>query len=298
MEILTFIHPITNFEIVKYYWSDSLSGQANSAARPFSEILDTHYPHTRGDGTNTCSCGLVIWNLNLQPKPNPWGISLDDFGHRNHQTGEPEPLHKSSFREHSSHGSPIFECEWCGLSSMLDGFFDSDNEHLCEFESLPEDRFIWTAARLEVEPKSFSMQLFQENLEQLILGSLEIKLTIEGAFISSTSPEIHTVLSKLLDEGQLLLSEEVRRASDIDSEWPLQYENPSVEDFETFWSDEKLNDSRYWSENLQDFGYFKFWNSEISGNSLVRYTMTRDTFTINAARSNVPLIRIPVIWLG
>jgi hypothetical protein len=101
-----------------------------------------------------------------------------------------------------------------------------------------------------------------------------------------------------LDEGQLLLSEEVRRDSEIDSDWPLQYVNPSAKDFEEFWSDKKLTDSRYWSENLQDFGYFKFSNSEVSGNSLVRYTMSRDTFTINAPRSAVPLIRIPVIWLG
>ena len=298
MEIRSFIHPTTNFEFIKYYWPDSLSGQANSASRSLGELSEVHTPHNREDGTKTCSCGLVFWNLNLQPNTNPWGISLDDFGHRNHQTGDPEPLHKTSFREHSQSESPIFECEWCGSSSMLDGFFNGDNEHLCGLENLPEDRFIWTAARLEVEPKSFTMRLFQENLEQLNFGLLDIKLTLKGAFISSTSPEIHTLLPKLLNEGQLLLSEEVRRDSEIDSDWPPQYVNPSAKDFEEFWSEEKLTDSRYWLHNLQDFGYFKFSNAGISVDSLVRYTMTKDIFTINAPRSNVPVIRIPVIWLG
>jgi len=297
MDIKTFIHPTTNFEIIKYYWTESLSDQANSAAGPFEQMSDIHYRFNRKNGTKTCSCGLVYWGSNLPLTSNPWGLSNDDFGHRNHQTGELEPYHKSAVRKLKSPTEHIFECEWCGTTSMQDGFFDESNDHKCELDSLPESRNIWITARLDVQRKKFSIQLFDQHPDQLDLGYLDIKLSVEGATISSSSPDFRATLTKMLADGQLLLSEEVRKWCDEVSDWPSEYVNPTEQEFNVFWETEKEIQNRYWLDNVEDFGYFKFSDYGFESNSLVRYTMTKETFTINAPRSNVPIMRMPVIGL-
>ena len=298
MDIQTFIHPATNFEIMKYYWPQSLSGQVNSAAGPFGQISDIHYRFDREDGTKTCSCGLVYWDSNLPLDSNPWGLSIDDFGHRNHQTGELEPCHMSAVRKFESPTEHIFECEWCGTTSMHEGFFDESNYHQCELENLPESRFIWITASLDVQGKMFSLQLFDQHPENLDFGFLEIKLGLEGAIISSSSPNFRVALLKRLIGGQILLSEEVRKGSGEASGWPSEYVNPIEEELDVFWETERQEHNQYSLENLDDFGYFKFSDSKFERNSLVRYTMTKETFTINAPRSNVPLMRMPVIGLA
>ena len=297
MDIKTFIHPTTNFEIIKYYWPESLNGQANEAVGPFDQLSDIHYRLDREDGTKTCSCGLVYWDSNLPLNSNPWGLSIDDFGHRNRQTGELEPLHKTAVRKHESPTEHIYVCEWCGTTSTLEGFFEESEDHKCELENLLESRFIWITAGLDVKTKKFSIQLFDQHLEHLDLGFLEIKLGIEGAMISSNSPDFRTALSKLLGEGQLLFSEEVRKDSDEVPGWPSEYVNPTESELDVFWQAERTNHDRYWLDDSEDFGYFKFSNSPFESNSLVRYSLTKDTLTINAARSNMPLMRMPVIGL-
>ena len=297
MDIKTFMHPTTNFEIIKYYWPESLTGQANSAAGPFDQIFDIHYTVHRENGTKTCSCGLVYWDSGLPLSPNPWGLSIDDFGHRNHQTGELEPLYKTSVRKLESPAELIFECEWCGTSSMHDGFFDESNDHKCEVENLPESRLIWTVARLEIQQKKFVILLFDEHLEHLNLGFLEIKLGLEGAMISSSSPDFRAALSTLLGDRQLLLSEEVRKNIGDFSDWPSEYVNSTDVELDVYWETERKNQKHYSLDNLEDFGYFKFSDSTVETNGLVRYSMTKETFTINAPRSNVPLMRMLVIGL-
>jgi len=297
MDIQTFIHPTTNIEIIKYYWPESLSGQANSAAGPFDQMFDIHYRFDRENGTKTCSCGLVYWGSNLSLGANPWGLSIDDFGHRNHQTGEPESYHKSAVRKFEAPTEHIFECEWCGTTSIQDGFFDETNDHNCELDSLPESRNIWITARLDVQGRKFSIQLFDQHPEQLDLGLLDIKLGIQGAMISSQSPDVCTNLLELFGDGQLLLSEEVRKWCDEVSDWPSEYVNPTEQEFNVFWETEKEKQNRYWLDNVEDFGYFKFSDYGFESNSLVRYAMTKEIFTINASRSNVPIMRMPVIGL-
>jgi hypothetical protein len=297
MDIKTFIHPTTNFEIIKYYWPESLSGQANSAAGPFEQMSDIHYRFNREDGTKTCSCGLVYWDSNLPLTSNPWGLSNDDFGHRNHQTGELEPLQKTALRKFELPTEHIYVCEWCGTTSMQEGFFDESNYHQCESENLPESRFIWIIASLDVQRKKFSIQLIDQHPEQPDLGFLDIKLGIEGAMISSGSPDFRTALLELMGDGQLLLSEEMRKGGDEVSDWPSEYVNPTEQELNVFWETEKEKQNRYWLDNVEDFGYFKFSDAGFESKSLVRYTMTKDIFTINAARSNMPLMRMPVINL-
>jgi hypothetical protein len=297
MDIQTFIHPTTKIEIIKYYWPESLSGQANSAAGPFDQMLDIHYTVNRENGTKTCSCGLVYWDSNLPLDSNPWGLSIDDFGHRNHQTGELEPVHKTAVKKLESPTEHIYVCEWCGTTSMQEGFFDESNYHPCELENLPESRFIWITASLDVQRKKFSIQLFDQHPEQPDRGFLDIKLSVEGATISSSSPDFRATLTKTLADGQLLLSEEVRKWCDEVSDWPSEYVNPTEEELDVFWEIERKNQKRYSLDNLEDFGYYKFSNVKSESKSLVRYTMTKDTFTINAERSNMPLMRMPVIGL-
>ena len=297
MDIKTFMHPTTNFKIMKYYWPESLSGQANSAAGPFDQMSDIHFRIDREDGTKTCSCGLVYWDSELPLSSNPWGLSIDDFGHRNHQTGELEPLHKTAVSKLESPPEHIYVCEWCGTTSMLDGFFEESSNHKCELENLLESRFIWITAGLDVKRKKFSIQLFDQHLEDLDLGFLDIKLGIEGAMISSSSPDFRTALLKLMSDGQLLLSEEVRKWGDEVSDWPNEYVNPTEAELDVFWQTERINQKRYSLDNQEDFGYYKFSNAKFESKSLVRYTMTKDTFTINAARSYMPLMRMPVIGL-
>jgi hypothetical protein len=295
MDIQTFRHPATNFEIIKYYWPESLSGQANSATGPFNHLPDIHYMFTRENGTSTCSCGLVYWGSNLPLDSNPWGLSMDDFGHRNHQTGEYEPYHKLAVRKFKSPTEHIFECEWCRTTSIQDEFFDESKNHQCELENLPDSRLIWITASLEVQRKKLSLQLFGQQPERQDLGFLVIKLGLEGATISSSNPDFRATLNNMLAEGQLLLSEELREVSDEASDWPSEHVNPTETELELFWEIELENKSRYFLGNLENFGYFKFSNTTFESDSLVRYTMTKEAFTINAARSNMPLMRIPVI---
>ena len=297
MDIKTFIHPTTNFEIIKYYWPESLNGQANAAAGPFSQRSEIHYRVDREDGTETCSCGLVYWDSGLPLSSNPWGHSIDDFGHRNHQTGNLESYHESAVRKFASPTEYIFECEWCTKTSLQNGFFEDSSNHKCELEKFPESRNIWITARLEVMRKKFLIQLFDQHLEDLDFGFLDIKLGLEGAMISSSSPDFRASLLKLLGEGQLLLSEEVRKWCDEVPDWPNEYVNPTEAELDVFWQTERINQKRYSLDNLNDFGYYKFSNAKFESKSLVRYTMTKDTFTINAARSNMPLMRMPVIGL-
>lgn len=297
MDLQTFIHPTTNFEIIKYYWPESLSGQANSAAGPFDQMSDIHYRLNREDGTKTCSCGLVYWDSDLPLSSNPWGLSIDDFGHRNHQTGELEPLHKTTVRKHESPTENIYVCEWCSRTSIQNGFFEECGNHKCELANFPESRNIWITARLDVQRKRYLIQLFDQHLEDLDLGFLDIKLGIEGAMISSSSPDFRTALMKLMSDGQLLLSEEVRKWCDEVPDWPSDYVNPKEEELDVFWQTERINQKRYLLDNLDDFGYYKFSNAKLDSKDLVRFTMTKDTFTINAARSNMPLMRMPVIGL-
>jgi hypothetical protein len=295
MDIKSFIHPTTNFEIIKYYWPESLTGQANSAAGPFDQMSDIHYRVNRENGTKTCSCGLVYWDSGLPLSSNPWGLSIDDFGHRNHQTGELEPLYKTSVIKLESPTENIYECEWCYKPSTR--VFNEGNAHNCELENPPESRDIWITTRLDVQRKKFSIQLFDQHLKDLDLGCLDIKLGIEGAMISSGNPDFRTALVKLLGDGQLLLSEEVRKWCDEVSDWPSEYVNPTEQEFNVFWETERNDQKRYRLDNVEDFGYFKFSDSGFESNSLVRYTMTKETFTINAPRSNVPLMRMLVIGL-
>jgi hypothetical protein len=295
MDIKTFRHPATNFEIIKYYWPESLSGQANSATGPFNHLPDIHYMFTRENGTSTCSCGLVYWGSNLPLDSNPWGLSMDDFGHRNHQTGEYEPCHKLAVRKLEPPTEHIFECEWCRTTSIQDDFFDESKNHQCQLEKLTDSRLMWITASLEVQRKKLSLQLFDQHPESLDHGFLEIKLGLEGATISSSNPDFRETLNKMLAESQLLLSEELREVSDESSDWPSEYVNPTEKELEFFWEVEIENKSRYFLGNLEDFGYFKFSNTTFQSNSLVRYTMTKDAFIINAARSNMPIMRIPVI---
>ena len=297
MDIKTFIHPTTNFEIIKYYWPESLSGQANSAAGPFEQMSDIHCRFNRKNGTKTCSCGLVYWDSNLPLTSNPWGLSNDDFGHRNHQTGELEPLQKTALRKFELPTEHIYVCEWCGTTSMQDGFFEESSNHKCELENLPESRDIWITAALDVQRKKFSFRLFDQHLEGQDLGFLDIKLGVQGAMVSSSSPDFRTALMKLLGDGQLLLSEEVRKGGDEVSDWPSEYVNPTEEELDVFWKTERENRKRYFLDNLEDFGYYKFSNAKFESKSLVRYTMTKDIFTIHAARCNMPLMRMPVINL-
>jgi len=297
MDIQIFRHPATNFEIIKYYWPESLSGQANSAAGPSNQMSGIHYKFEREDGRKTCSCGLVYWGSDLPLSSNPWGLSIDDFGHRNHQTGELEVYYKSGVRKAESPTEYIFECDWCGTTSMQDGFFDESHNHKCELENLPESRFIWTVARLEIQNKKFRIRIFDENPENLDFGFLDLKLALEGATASSSSPDFQTALKKMLADGQLLLSEEVREGSGELSDWPSEYVNPTDEELGLHWEAERQNKKRYFLDNGEDSGYFKFSNAAIESDGLVRYTMTREAFTINAARSNMPLMRMPVIGL-
>jgi hypothetical protein len=297
MDIQTFRNSATNFEIIKYYWPESLSGQANSATGHFKHLPDLHYMFTRENGTRTCSCGLVYWGPSLPLDSNPWGLSMDEFGHRNHQTGELEPYHKSAVRKLQSPTEHIFECEWCGTTSMQDGFFDESNDHKCELGNLPDSRLIWITASLDVQRKKFSLPLFDQHPERLDLGLLDIKLGLEGATISSSSPDFRASLNKMLADGQLLISEELHKGSDELSDWPSEYVNPTQAEIELFWETEQKNKNRYLLSNMEDFGYFKFSNATFGSNSLVRYTMTKEAFTINAARSNMPIMRMPVIGL-
>ena len=298
MEIKNLIHPSTNFEIIKYYWPESLSGQANSAAGPFGQMSDMHYRYTRECGTKTCSCGLVYWDSNLPLDSNPWRLSIDDFGHRNHQTGEFEAYHKSLVNKFGSPTEKIFECEWCQTTSILDGFFDESNDHRCELENPSESRFVWTVTRMHLQSKKFFIKLFEERLESLDFGCLETKLGLEGASVFSRSPYFRTAVSELLDDGSLLLSEEIRQGEDEVTDWPSDYVNPTEQEMDLFWEAEKENHNRYLMDNPEDFGYFKFWKLPVESHNLVRYTVTKETFTINAPRSNVPLMRLPVIWLA
>jgi hypothetical protein len=222
---------------------------------------------------------------------------MDDFGHRNHQTGELEPYHKSAVRKLESPTEHIFECEWCGTTSMQDGFFDESNDHKCELANLPDSRSIWITASLDVQRKKFSLQLFDQHPERLDLGFLDIKLGLEGATISSSNPDFRASLTEMLADSQLLLSEELRKGSDELSDWPSEYVNPTEAELELFWETEQKNKSRYLLSNMEDFGYFKFSNATFESNSLVRYSMTKEAFTINAARSNMPIMRLPIIGL-
>jgi hypothetical protein len=222
---------------------------------------------------------------------------MDDFGHRNHQTGELEPYHKSAVRKLESATGHIFECEWCGTTSMQDGFFDESNDHKCELANLPDSRSIWITASLDVQRKKFSLQLFDQHPERLDLGFLDIKLGLEGATISYSNPDFRASLNEMLADSQLLLSEELRKGSDELSDWPGEYLNPTEAELELFWETEQKNKSRYLLSNSEDFGYFKFSNATFESNSLVRYTMTKEAFTINAARSNMPIMRMPIIGL-
>jgi hypothetical protein len=154
---------------------------------------------------------------------------------------------------------------------------------------------MWITASLEVQRKKLSLQLFDQHPESLDYGFLEIKLGLEGATISSSNPDFRATLNKMLAEGQLLLSEELREVSDEVSDWPSEYVNPTETELELFWEIELENKSRYFLGNLENFGYFKFSNTTFESDSLVRYTMTKEAFIINAARSNLPVMRIPVI---
>jgi hypothetical protein len=81
--------------------------------------------------------------------------------------------------------------------------------------------------------------------------------------ISSSIPDFRTALMKLLGDGQLLLSEEVRKGGDEVSDWARQYVNPTEEELDVFWKTERENRKRYYLDNLEDFGYFKFSNAKL-----------------------------------
>jgi hypothetical protein len=150
---------------------------------------------------------------------------------------------------------------------------------------------------LEMQGMNFSIAAFDKWINDLYVGSLKIELTIEGATVSSFSPVFVTDLTNLLEGGPLLMSEEVRRGANPSdqSDWLLDYTNPTQEELDAFWRDEIASDAKYWiNPRVEDWGLYKFSAAEIQSNSLVRYMMTKDEFVINAPRSNVPLMRMKV----
>jgi hypothetical protein len=150
---------------------------------------------------------------------------------------------------------------------------------------------------LEMQGKNFSIAAFDKWINDIYVGSLQIELTTEGAAVSSFSRDFVSDLTNLLEGGPLLMSEEVRRGSNSSdqSDWSLDYINPTQEEFDAFWRDEMASDAKYWiTPKVEDWGLYKFSASEVQRNSLVRYMMTKDEFVINAPRSNVPLMRMPV----
>jgi hypothetical protein len=296
MEIRSFLHPTQKFEVLKYYWPESLRGESNFAGKSFNALTETHHPVTREDGTRTCSCGLVYWGTSDIPLQS-LGFRLDEIGHRNHQTGDFEPVYKTIVRDGSSPENQHFICEWCGSSSSVGTFFDDSRSHNCDLENNPESREIWITAMLEMQGKNFSLPTFDKWINDLYVGSLKIELTIEGATVSPFSPDFVSDLTNLLEGGPLLMSEEVRRGANSSDQfdWPLDYINPTQEEFDAFWKDEIASDAKYWiTPKVEDWGLYKFSASEVQSNSLVRYVMTKDEFVINAPRSNVPQMRMPV----
>ena len=172
-------YPHSELQIFRHYYPDSLIGQANGIDPALQPEPDVHMDFTRVDGLKSCSCGLIYTDS-----------PFHRYGHRNHQTGLPEPLFKylspDVYRRRGYEdlyddyaNNTWINCERCSMSLLHSQYVSNGSSHDCWMEPF--------------EQAHCSM----ENSKRMIIDqSLHFKFELEGPFSKEV---VHVTLTPTLD---------------------------------------------------------------------------------------------------
>jgi hypothetical protein len=320
MEIKKITFPNYPMELFRYYYPNSLQGQENSAEKLHNIEADVHTNITREDGIETCSCGLVFVD-----EASSW---TGYYGHRNHQTGELQPVArvKDEYVSHRGVASVTtsYRCEHCGSNEIGDpGFFSlkgpgsrRKNIHSCVTDDFNLARAEFYEAGHYFRRTRFFFAPTPNSLYFETLGNVSIIVDPTGARLSGTGTHFKEAMLELLSNRTMLISEERERMFEIAKKFSVgEVLDPwRVSDNRPNWlwqsRPEHANGPhgyiKFSSEVVQHLGYkTDAWskpNPEYVKKNLtfktVQFQMTREHFVVYGDKIALPLAQVPVIGLG
>jgi hypothetical protein len=325
MEIQKVTFPNHPMQIFRHYYPNSLQGQENGAEKLVDIEPDVHSKITRPDGIDTCTCGLVYVQ-----EDSHW---MGHYGHRNHQTGELQPVARIKDEYTSPKGvtsvTISYRCEYCGSDEIGDRNFFSVKEpgsrrkniHSCATDDFPLSRFEFEEARNYFHyrfPNSFFFTPTPNSLYFQTLGNVSVSVDSTGARLSGTGTHFREAMLELLTNRSMLMSVKSKRLQEIaDKIYPSEVFNSwRVSDNRPNW----LWHSRPGYEYASN-GYIKFSSEEVHHTDLVepnwaswdvlfesahealnfktvQSKMTKDHFIVYGDKIALPLAQVPVIGLG
>jgi len=283
-------YPHSELEIFRYYYPDSLIGQANGIDPKIQPELDVHMNLTRENGSETCSCGLVYLDSPYQR-----------YGHRNHRTGLPEQVFKfltaEGYRsgEDADYSQHIWvNCERCAMSIKYSDFLSKKNSHDCWMESFEQAHCSMENAKRMIIDQTlhFKLEPIGKHSDEVVYVSLTP--TLDGLKISTADPTHLETLLAFLESKTIVFSEDA-----LVDYLPIA---PSPEMQQAFAkNDDDMNKFLIGSESHSNYrvsyGGEEGWFRVIAvGSELplgTRYSLTKRYFSRHCIGTGVPVLRIP-----
>lgn len=318
MEIQKVTFPNHPLELFRHYYPNSLQGQENSAEKLLEIESDVHSKITRPDGIETCTCGLVYVHDDSH-----W---MGHYGHRNHQTGELQPVARIKDEYTSPKGvtsvTTSYRCEYCGADEIGDRNFFSvkgpgsrrKNIHSCVTDDFPMSRCEFQEARHYFYWKHFFFTPTPNSLYFETLGNVSVIVEPSGARLSGTGTHFQEAMLELLTNRSMLISVESKRMQEIaDKIYPGDVFNQwRVSDNRPNWIWQSNPGStegphgyiKFSSEEVQHLGYKTDWPwanpdpdfiQETFTFKTVQFKMTKDHFIVYGDKIALPLFQVPAI---
>jgi hypothetical protein len=284
-------YPHSELEIFRYYFPDSLIGQANGVEAEIQPEPDIHMDLTREDGAETCSCGLLYLDSPYQR-----------YGHRNHRTGLPEQVFKFLSAEgYRNRGDQDYakniwvNCERCAMSIKYSDYLSKRSSHDCWMEHFEQAHCSMENAKRMIIDQTlhFKLDLVGKHSDEVVHVSLAP--TLDGLKISTSDPTHLEALLTFLETKTIVFSEEAL----------VNYLliEPSPETQRAFAkNDDDMNKfligSKSHSNYRLSYGGGEGWFRAIPADSELplgtRYSLTRQQFSRHCIGTGVTVLRIPV----
>jgi hypothetical protein len=321
MEIQKITFPNHPMEIFRHYYPNSLQGQENGAEKLVDIEPDVHSKVTRPDGVETCTCGLVYLH-----EDSHW---MGNFGHRDHQTGELQPVARIRDEYTSPKGvssvTTSYRCEYCGSDEIGDRNFFSIKEpgsrrkniHSCETDDFPLARWEFMEAGHNFYRKRFFFTPTPNSLYFETLGNVSVVVDSSGARLSGTGTHFKEAMLELLTNRSMLISEDSKRMQEIASEiYPKDVLNAwRVSDTRPNWiwhSGPRSEDGsrgyiKFSGEEVQHLSNKSKWiwadpepdlAHETSTFKTIQFKMTKDHFIVYDDKLALPVAQVPVLGLS
>lgn len=323
METKKITFPNYPMELFRYYYPNSLQGQENSAENLIDIEVDVHTKITREGGIETCTCGLVFVN-----DSSGW---REHYGHRNHKTGELQPVArvKAEYVSHRGVASVTtsYRCEHCGSNEISDpGFFSvkgpgsrRKNIHSCALDDLILAREEFQDARSYFHKRRFFFSPTPNSYYFETLGNVSVIVDSSGARLSGTGTHFQQAMLELLSNQSMLISESQERLEEISKSFSLGevFDPWRVSDTRTNWlyrsnpgfingpygyirfsSEEVKNlscETLTWSDSNFNLNFFY---DDTFTHKTVMFQMTKNHFIVYGDKLALPVAQVPVIGLG